>query len=158
MIIPCSPGLISAPTWSWSMDGSAAGWNLICIEREKLPLKIRRLALLNAVVPHSAFVYMEKISLDEAKVFVEAAKNSGKPILSFIGHPATAVLLTELLGIEVPVNRGMYKPEPSKENRETLYIEHDVALVFRLKKRLSKPEDVKNVTPDDLEIWVVWYT
>jgi len=81
------------------------------------------------------------ISLDEAKRIV-----NGKEIMSFIGHEATAQLLTTLLSVGVPVNRAMYDPRPG-----------DIAIVVKLKKRLEKPDDVKNVKPEDLEFILVEY-
>jgi hypothetical protein len=47
-----------------------------------------------------ATVMMRRISLDEARKLL----NDGG-FISAVGHPGTAQLLTELLGIEVPVNR-----------------------------------------------------
>jgi hypothetical protein len=69
-----------------------------------------------------------------------------KEIVSFIGHEATAKLLTQLLSVEVPTSRAMYDPRPG-----------DFAIVVRLKKRLEKPEDVKSVTVDDIEFILVEY-
>jgi len=57
-----------------------------------------------------------------------------------------ARVLSYLLEVDVPVSRAMYKPLPG-----------DIAVVARLKKRLEKPEDVKNVSIDDLEFIIVEY-
>ncbi len=69
-----------------------------------------------------------------------------KEIESYIGHEATANLLTNLLNINVPTNRSMYDPKVN-----------DIAIVVRLKKRLEKPEDIKNVTENDIEFILVEY-
>ena len=47
-----------------------------------------------------ATITMRKIQLDEVRKLLN---NGG--FISAVGHPGTAQLLTELLGIEVPVNR-----------------------------------------------------
>ena len=100
--------------------------------------------LLNALVTSSKIPLTLKTkpaSLEEVKRLIE-----NKEIVSFIGHEATAQLLTSLLSVSIPTNRGMYDPQPS-----------DVAIVTRLKKRLEKPEDVKTVTPNDVEFILVEY-
>jgi hypothetical protein len=105
---------------------------------------VSKITLLNALVTSSKTPLTLKtrpISLDEARNVIE-----GKEIVSFIGHEATASLLGQLLAVTIPVNRGMYDPKPG-----------DVAVVVRLKKRLEKPEDVKNVKPEDVEFILVEY-
>jgi len=148
---------IYIPYWSWSADGFCSGWNYHVGTPQDVAKAARRVVLLNAVVPHNGFMHLQPITIDTAAAIVAAAKQGGVPILSFIGHPATAAMLTQMLGIEVPVNRAMYRPMPSKQNQETLQREFDVALVFRLKKRLAKPQDVASVKPEDIEVWLVWY-
>ena len=148
---------IYVPYWAWSADGFTSGWNVYTGKTDDVAKAARRLVLLNAVVPYDGFMHLQRVDIDTAAAIVAAAKQRGVPILSFIGHPATAEVLSKVLGIEVSVNRGMYKPAPSAQNRKTLQREYDVALVFRLKKRLAKPQDVASVKPDDLEVWLVWY-
>ena len=100
--------------------------------------------MLNALVTSSKIPLTLKtkpLTLDEVKSLVSA-----KEIMSFIGHEATAQLLATLFGMPVPTNRLMYDPKPG-----------DLALVTRLKKRLEKPEDVKTVTPNDVEFILVEY-
>lgn len=106
---------------------------------------VEKIVLLNALVPVSnspAITISMPITLEEARELIGKAEK----IESYIGHEATAKLLSQLFGREVPVNRGMYIP-----NRE------DLAIVVRLKKRLEKPEDVKNVKPEDIELLLVRY-
>jgi len=103
-----------------------------------------KVILLNALVTSSRIPMVLKtipISLEEVK---ELIKN--KDIVSYIGHLATARLLSQLLLVDIPVNRAMYSPEPG-----------DVAIVARLKKRLDKPEDVENISINDIEFIVVEY-
>ena len=103
-----------------------------------------KVVLLNALVTSSKIPLTLKTkpaSLEEVKAFV-----ANKEIQSFIGHEATAQLLTSLLSTNISVNRGMYDPRPG-----------DLALAVRLKKRLEKPEDVKNVRPEDVEFILVEY-
>jgi hypothetical protein len=67
-------------------------------------------------------------------------------IESYIGHEATAKLLEKLTSRPIAVNRAIYSPE-----------DDDYAIIVRLKKRLEKPEDVKNVTESDIEFIEVMY-
>jgi len=108
--------------------------------------KFKKLVFLNALVPPAeggVLAVSPPLTIDEVKEIVAKAK----AIESYIGHQSTAELLTNLLGVKVECNRAMYKPQPD-----------DYALIVRLKKRLSKPEDIKNVTEDDLEFRLVLYS
>jgi hypothetical protein len=103
-----------------------------------------KLVLLNALVTNPYIPMLLKTrpaSIDEVKELMR-----GKSIESYIGHEATARVLSHLLEADVPVSRAMYKPLPG-----------DIAVVARLKKRLEKPEDIKNVSIDDLEFIIVEY-
>jgi hypothetical protein len=105
---------------------------------------IGRVMLLNALVTSSKVpmtLRTRPISIEEAKSLVSA-----REVVSFIGHEATAQLLTALFNVPVPVNRGMYDPKPN-----------EVAIVVRLRKRLEKPDDVKGVKPEDIEFILVEY-
>lgn len=105
---------------------------------------MEKVVLLNALVTSSKIPITLKTrptSLEEVKELVK-----DKEIVSFIGHEATAQLLTSLLSVSIPANRSMYDPRVG-----------DVAIVVRLKKRLEKPEDVKTVTPNDVEFILVEY-
>ena len=115
----------------------------------KYPLKekdiVEKIVLLNALVPNStapAIMISTPVTLVEAK---ELVKKSEK-IESYIGHEATAKLLTQLFEKEIPASRAMYQPRNG-----------DLAIVVRLKKRLEKPEDVKNVKPEDIELLLIRY-
>ena len=61
---------------------------------------------LNRRVVHS--VQFLELSLRSAKRLVEIAKEHGIPIESVVGHEGTARIMSELLDIEVPVNRVQY--------------------------------------------------
>ena len=107
--------------------------------------RLPRVVLLNAVVTRSdrpAIIVSRPASLEEVRELVGNASE----VVSYIGHEATARLLSTLLEVEVPVSRAMYVPQRS-----------DVAVVVRLKRRLERPEDVKNVRPEDVEFLVVNY-
>ena len=104
----------------------------------------RKIVFLNALITSSKIPMTLKtkpVTLDEVRKIV-----GDKEIQSFIGHEATANLLSSLLNINVPMNRSMYDPKPN-----------DVAVIVRLKKRLEKPEDVKNITENDIEFILVEY-
>jgi hypothetical protein len=49
-------------------------------------------------------VIFEKVDIDTAKRFI-----SGRVVQSYIGHEETAKILSQLLGIQVGVNRSMLK-------------------------------------------------
>ena len=101
--------------------------------------------LLNALITSSRMpitLKTQPVSLGFVKYYTR-----DKAIRSYIGHEATAQLLTNILGREVPTNRAMYDPMPG-----------DKAIVVRLKKRLEKPEDIKSVKEEDVEVLLVEYS
>lgn len=86
-----------------------------------------KLALLNTTIATVDGVFEVKtITLDEA---IKMAQNNSENIVSAIGHESTAQIMTELLGVNVPVNRIQFSQEVGQ-----------VALVFKLKGRA--PEGV----------------
>jgi hypothetical protein len=104
-----------------------------------------KVVLLNALVPVSdkpAIIISIPITVEEAKTLI---KNAEK-IESYIGHEATAKLLSVIFEREISMSRGMYIPQ-----------NEDIAIVVRLRKRLEKPEDVKNVKLEDIEFLLVRY-
>jgi hypothetical protein len=106
---------------------------------------VKKVILLNALVPNpteSTIIISLPITVEEAKEIVRRANI----VESYIGHEATAKLLSLLFEREIPLNRAVYIPE-----------KYDLAIVARLKKRLEKPEDVKNVKPEDIEFLLVRY-
>jgi hypothetical protein len=106
---------------------------------------IEKVILLNALVPVSdkpAIVISTPTTVENIKELIKRAQK----IESYIGHEATAKLLTQLLEREISVNRAMYSPKNG-----------DLAVIVRLRKRLEKPEDVKNVTENDVELLLVRY-
>ena len=105
---------------------------------------VHKIIFLNALVTSSKI----PLVLRTKPITLEEVRNITKErqIVSFIGHEATAKLLSQLLSVEVPASRQMYEPKPG-----------DVAVVTRLKKRLEKPEDVKNITVNDVEFILVEY-
>ena len=128
-------------------SGLYGGWDVTSASIESITRYYKRLVLLNAVIPaNKLLAYMERIDMETAKEIVEIFRKEDREILSFIGHQSTAELLSQKLGIKVEVNRGMYKPKP-----------RDLALIFRLKKRLARPEDIKDVKEEDIEVWMVQY-
>ncbi len=104
----------------------------------------RKIIFLNALITSSRMPMTLKTKPVSLNMVKEIIKD--KEIESYIGHEATANLLSSLLNINVPTNRSMYDPKPN-----------DVAVIIRLKKRLEKPEDVKNVSPNDIEFILVEY-
>jgi hypothetical protein len=109
--------------------------------------KFEKIVLLNAIVappPSLSPVFMLYMNIP-SKVAIYLLQRV-KQVESYIGHESTALLLTQLSGREIKANRAMYTPG----RREPV-------LVIRLKKRLEKPEDIKNVTLTDLEFAILWY-
>ena len=81
--------------------------------------------LLNTPILTDYGVYeFKRISLESIKIHISIAEVK---FTSAVGHQGTADLLSNLLGIPVPMNRIAIKME-----------EGDVALVFRLKNRLPE--------------------
>ena len=79
--------------------------------------------LLNTPILTDYGVYdFKKIEIAEVKAIL-----SEEGFTSAVGHQGTADLLTQLLGVPVPMNRVAIKME-----------ENDVAVVFRLKNRLPE--------------------
>lgn len=79
------------------------------------------LALLNTSILTAPGSYtLIDISLDDARTIVADATD----IDSAIGHESTAQIMTELLGVDVPLNRQMFVQQPGQQ-----------ALVFKLNGR-----------------------
>ena len=83
-------------------------------------------------------VWATRIDLAQLSRLVNAACR----VQSYIGHPATAKLLSELLGVEIPTNRT-----------EWACSDKDVVVSVVLKKRCEKPDC--SVGPADLEYYLV---
>jgi len=133
---------IGYPVGECNVSGCGFAYSL---EPLRNTIEFKKLVLLNALVPHPEGAVMAvspTLTIEEVREIVRRAKK----IESYIGHQSTAELLTRLLGIKVECNRGMYRPNYD-----------DYALVVRLRKRLAKPEDVKNITEKDIEFRLVLY-
>lgn len=79
-----------------------------------------KIAILNTSIMTTEGTYtLTKISLDEAKKL--ASENE---TLSAVGHQSTADILTELLGVPVPLNRIQFAQVPGQK-----------AIVFKLNGR-----------------------
>lgn len=139
------------PLLLWVVDPSGfyAGWHPFDVPVEKVfnETKQTRLPILNSPLAFPGrLAYAYRVSPEEARAIAEEAKKRGITIDSYVGHESTARLASEVLGVEVPARRAMYIPG-----------KNEIALVFRLKKRLAKPEDLANVKPEDIEIIIVHY-
>ena len=103
-----------------------------------------KVILLNSLVTSNRMPLTIKtipVTLDFVKYFIK-----DKDVVSYIGHEATAALLTQLLGKPISSNRNMYEPKPK-----------EMAIVVKLKKCLEKPEDLKEVQEGDIEFLLVDY-
>lgn len=92
-----------------------------------------KLAILNtSIITADGNYELKTITTEEAINL--ASKNE---IDSAVGHASTAQILTEILGIEVPMNRQMFAQETGQQ-----------ALVFKLHGR---PEEGKILTRTEIE-------
>ena len=130
-------------TWLWGGPPSQCMEAIELLELKRV--KLEKVILLNAfVIPKKPMVIITMPTNSEnVKAIV---RHAGNRIESYVGHESTARLLSELLSIEVPVNRSEYEPRVG-----------DIAVVVRLKRRLQSPQDIKEVKLEDLEFYVVNY-
>jgi len=112
-----------------------------------------RLVISNAFSPNmlekSELVAILKLDIDSAKQLVSEAYRSGKTIVSIVGHQSTANLLSQMLGVEVPVNRVDYKLS-----------EYDLLLVFTIPVRLPEgkvltDEEIRQIA-DKMNVYAVF--
>jgi hypothetical protein len=87
----------------------------------------------------SATIKLTKISVEEAKKLI-----SSTPFTSAIGHEATAKVLSQLLNINIPVNRVSIFMTPG-----------DVGLHFFLKTRLPEGKVLSEEELRKLDFWLV---
>ena len=103
-----------------------------------------KVILLNALVTSSIMPIQIKtipVTLDFVRFYIK-----DKDVISYIGHESTAALLTQLLGKPIPSSRSMYEPRPG-----------ETAVIAKLKKRLEKPEDLKDIKESDIEFFLADY-
>ena len=134
-------GRIKVP--SWCFNGEMSGFyaaDVPCIV-DRVP---GRVVLLNAIVAPTKWMAINALPTDVGNAI--AILRAAKEIVSYIGHPATAQLLSQLVGREIPLNRGEYVPQHM-----------DLAVVVRLRKRLQSPGDVANVSITDLDFLLLRY-
>jgi hypothetical protein len=94
---------------------------------------MKKIAILNTSICTSDGYYsLETISLEFARTLVENYN-----FISAIGHDSTAQILTELLGVDIPVNRIQFEQEAGQ-----------TALVFKLNGR---PPEGKILTKEEIE-------
>ncbi|HOQ16042.1 MAG TPA: YddF family protein [Defluviitaleaceae bacterium] len=91
------------------------------------------IALFNGTVATTDGLYrVQGISVDDAKKLIEE-----NGFISAIGHKATAEIMSDLLGINIPMNRIDFKQEIGQK-----------AVVFKLKKR---PPEGSVLTKEQIE-------
>lgn len=97
-----------------------------------------RTVLLNTAIltSYGSFSY-RPVTLEEVLAHLQAADDTGIPVISAIGHESTAAILTELLRRPVPINRWEYRQEVG-----------DLAVVFKLRGR---PPEGKILTREEIE-------
>lgn len=100
--------------------------------------------LLNAAMMPEAGTYkLTRISREE---FVDLVREG---VESFIGYIDTAKFISDLAGVEIPVNRSLTVLDPQDE-----------MLIIKLKYRVPNPTDKGKFTPgpDDWEFFVCSYS
>jgi len=114
--------------------------------------QVKRVVIANAfsvnMIPNTTSIMtlrFKRINLETAKNIVKDARGN---YLSIIGHEATAILLSNLLDVEISINRANYIFNPN-----------DLLLVFTIPFRLPEGrtltyEEIKKVK-DTLNIFVV---
>lgn len=106
----------------------------------------RRLPVLGAALAFPGYLaYAEEIGVEAARELIEEARRRGLVIDSYIGHPSTARVLTEALGVSIEARRAEYKPA-----------DKELALVVRLRRRPARPGELE-VSLDDLQFLAVYY-
>jgi len=96
-------------------------------------------------------VVFRKITTNEARDIVEQAKQKSWEIISFVGHPSTAEVMSRLLSMEVPANRVSVKLR-----------EGDQMIVFSINTRLpegrilSEEELEELVEQGKIQWWLVY--
>jgi hypothetical protein len=85
--------------------------------------------VLNALILPVDFERYERVTIEIRKASVEEVRRllQNNQFVSAVGHQATAVLLTQLLGVLVPMNRITVKAQPG-----------DILVHFVLKERLPE--------------------
>lgn len=101
------------------------------------------LKLMNsAMMPVPGNYIARRITPDEAKkIFFEHASSGWQ---SYVGYAQTAQVMSSVLGVDIPVNRG-----------ETLFENGDIAIVCKLAYRVSDPANKGAEVPEDAFEW--WY-
>jgi len=104
-----------------------------------------RLKILNALpigaLQHShAHIEVREITPEKAREYAKSHE-----VESYIGHPSTAKALSQMLGVEVPVNRGEAR------------LEHGDRLLIAVLTRRVQGTDVE-VKPEDLRLFfaIIW--
>jgi len=97
----------------------------------------------------SELVAILRLDIDNAKWLVNEAYRNGRPIISIVGHQSTANLLSQILGVEIPVNRVDYR-----------LTEYDLLLVFTLPTRLPEgkvlmDEELRQIA-DKMNVYAVF--
>jgi hypothetical protein len=136
---------MSVPYTVWIGECQTWGCGVAFRFDNMIPYRVERLIFLNALVRplHRGVIAIgDPADIETVKRLVEKAEK----IESFIGHEATAKLLSQKLGINIPVNRGMYVPK-----------HNDYVVIVALKRRLEKPEDVKDIRDEDIEFRIALY-
>jgi len=96
-----------------------------------------KLGILNTSIVTSDGTYELTTIPTERAIAMVAFALTGDGIDSAVSHPSTAVILSEILGVEIPVNPQLFAQQPGQ-----------AALVFKLNGR---PANGVELTREDLE-------
>ncbi|MEM3415153.1 MAG: DUF1874 domain-containing protein [Thermoproteota archaeon] len=89
-------------------------------------------------------IVLVKMTVGRAKTFLRFAKEKDVPIVSAVGHEATAKLLSKLLGTEISCERKNIYMKPG-----------DIGIHFFLKQRLPEGKILSEEELQKLDYWLV---
>jgi len=96
----------------------------------------------------SIVLQFRRTTIDFAKKYISYMAKHGTEIYSVIGHESTAKLLSNILGINVPMNRTEYK-----------YSYDDIVIVFTIPYRLPEgkilsEEEIQQIK-DKINVYII---
>lgn len=89
----------------------------------------------SAVITNPGLYLYQLLTPDEVKQLLQ------NKFISFVGHESTAIALSQLAGVQIPVNRGM-----------CALLKGDRAVVCRIKTRLPEGCVLSQLSPEDFEL------
>lgn len=89
------------------------------------------------IIPNDGIYSCETATLEEVKIALLVAEQESMAVVSAIGHESTAKIMSDILGIDVPVNRIAIEME-----------DEDYMIALKLKQR---PPEGKVLSKEEIE-------